>query len=83
MGKSYVDVCSYYQSRVSINRSYKVMQTNSRIEKDGKIVASVYVCGNMVVVKSRRTGKLQEFASVKELKSKLEPLGCKLVVSWL
>ena len=58
------------------------MQTNSRIERDGKIVASVYVCGNMVVVKSRKTGKLQEFASVEELKSKLEPLGCKLVISY-
>jgi hypothetical protein len=57
------------------------MQTNIRIEKDGKLVGSVYVCRSMVVVKSVRTGKLQEFASVEELKRKLEPLGCKLVVS--
>ena len=54
----------------------------SRIEKDGKIVASVYVCGSMVVVKSVKTGKLQEFASVDELKARLEPMGCKLVISY-
>jgi len=58
------------------------MQTNSRIEKDGKIVASVYVCGNLVVVKSKRTGKLQEFASVNDLKARLEPMGCKLIISF-
>lgn len=56
--------------------------SQSRIEKDGKIVASVYVCGSMVVVKSAKTGKLQEFASVNDLKARLEPMGCKLVVSF-
>lgn len=54
----------------------------SRIEKGGKIVARVYVCGELVVVKSLRTGKLQEFGSVEELKRKLEPLDCVLVVSY-
>lgn len=58
------------------------LSIGSRIEKEGKIVAAVYVCGSMVVVKSVRTGKLQEFGSVEELKRKLEPLGCKLVVSY-
>lgn len=58
------------------------MQHSSSIEKDCKIVGRVYVCGELVVVKSLRTGKLQEFASVEELKRKLEPLGCKLVVSY-
>ena len=66
------------------------MQTNSRIEKDGKIVGKVYLYGSVsagageqiIVVKSVRTGKLQEFASVEELKRKLEPLGCKLVISY-
>ena len=58
------------------------MQTSSSIKKDGKTVAKVYVCGELVVVKSLRTGKLQEFASVEELRRKLEPLGCVLVVSY-
>jgi hypothetical protein len=56
--------------------------SQSRVEKDGKTIALLYVCGSMVVVKSVRTGKLQEFASVAALKAKLEPMGCKLVVSY-
>ena len=66
------------------------MQTNSIIEKDGKVVGKVYVYGSIstntgehiIVVKSLRTGKLQEFASVDELKARLEPMGCKLVISY-
>ena len=56
--------------------------TQSRIYKNGQVVALVYVILGMVVVKSVKTGKLQEFASVQELKVKLEPMGCKLVISY-
>ena len=55
---------------------------DAKIVKGGKIVAMVYTGSKINVLKSCKTGKLQEFKDLKELESMVSRLGGELVISY-
>ena len=55
---------------------------DAKIVKDGKTVAMVYTGSQINVIKSCKTGKLQEFKDLKELESMVIKFGGELVLGY-